>query len=606
MRLHRLIPQHRLKLPAVLLAMAIAVVTLAGCSLNTGGRNSINLVAPAELSQAARDGLSPPALPDSANGAILYQRKCQACHGDTGAGDGPRSMQVREQGGLIPRLVGGSRMQSMRPSAWFDVVTNGKLDRLMPGFSQSLSAQERWDVLSYVWAMGTTSDLLQAGTAIYQKECELCHGLRGSGTVSAGRVVSSLVDLSLLAGQSLLDLQTLMMRGDFHSTLTLVDSEKLQVAQYVRTFSYKYADPNLLRTHANNGNGELRIQAENLTAGGSVPSNIPVILRVYDDIGEVFSRTNTLSDGVLVISGLPTQAGYFYQAEAVYNGARFFASPKQFTNTLILTATLPVYEVITDINVVSISEYHYFVQAASENTISIVELYIFDNASDRAYIDGSDGSGVKRSLQVSVPSDAINVRFDGPGIGTRFTRSGGVIYDSDAVLPGKRASRIVLIYDLPYQDSKMITRQIAYPVESWDVLLADGNLRVSGLVDRGVQQAQTGNIRIYSADSQLVSAGDPLQFEVKGQVGGVTLPGEDGKAIGFGMSTLALSAGIGYLLISRYRRSGSRLKTTLSNRQELVEAIAELDTIYAYGDIAEQQYAEKRQALKSRLREIWD
>lgn len=610
--------------PAVCLALGVLTFALAGCSM-AGARQvpSIEaLLTPAAVPTRPPEELAPPMPPDVMRGAVIYAEKCAACHGETGMADGPRAAQVREQGYLVPRLSDPDRQRVVEPRAWFDLISQGRIERLMPGFAGSLSPQDRWDVLAYVWALGVSQDTLQRGQAIYTQQCEACHGAqgRGDGPQAAGSAMVSFSDPHWLARTSLNEIMRGISAGSEiadhpHAALSLDDVERPAVAQYVRSFGYAYANPDDARAAAaagSMGDGVLTFVAENRTPGGATPTGLPVILRVYDQNGEVLSRTASLDDaGVVVFSGLPTQPDYFYQPEVIYQGARFFAAPARLADTRAITGVLPVYEVTTDPSVIRISELHFFVQNVRDNFITIVEFYLFDNDSDRAYISqageaGQAGAAQTRSVRVSLPADAVNLRFDGPGLGQRFVRVGGDIYDMDAVGPGVRSASITMLYDVPYRGSRTFERNVYYDLGRWDVLLPESELRVLGLADRGVQQMASGSIRLFEPANMSVVAGGAARFELAGQPRGAPVPGDDGRAIALGLIGLAVALALSYLLMWRARRETVDNATLARERQRLLYAIAELDQQHEAGRIKESVYRKRRASLKEQLQDIWE
>ncbi len=600
-----------LRYPVACMAAGLLALVLAGCSM-AGARQlpSVeDLLTPAVLPTRPAEELAPPAPPDAARGAVIYASKCAACHGDAGLADGPRAAQVREQGSLVPRLSNPDTQRAAEPRAWFDLISQGRIERLMPGFSGSLTPQERWDVLAYVWALGAPDDVIQAGHALYAQHCQSCHGPQGQGDgPQAGATpMPSFADPRWLAETSLNEMARGMSAGAAHAALNLDDAQRLSLAHYIRAFGYAYANPADVRVQANTGDGVLTFTAVNRTPGGATPAGLPVTLRVYGPDSEVLSRTASLDDaGVVVFADLPVKPDYFYQPEVIYQGAKFFAAPAQFTETRAITGVLPVYEVTTDPSVIRISELHFFVQSARDGFITMVEFYLFDNTSDRAYISQAGATGQTRSVRVSLPAEATNLRFDGPGLGERFVRVGNDIYDMDAVGPGVRSASITMLYDMPYRGERVFERQVYYDLARWDVLMPEMDLRAAGLVDRGVQQMSSGGIRLFEPAELSVAAGGAARFELAGQPRGAPTPGDDGRAIALGLIALAIALALGYLLIWRTRRASLDEAALASQRQRLLEAIVELDQRHQAGEIKESAYQRQRAGLKKRLREIWE
>jgi len=536
--------------------------------------------------------------------------RCAACHGEAGYGDGPRAIQVQEQGGLVPKLADAARQRAAEPADWYRLITDGRLERLMPGFAASLSPQQRWDVVAYVWALGTTTSTLEVGRALYAENCLPCHGAqgKGDGPRAAGVDVPDLTDSTRLADASLLEIADGMAHGDAHRDVKLGDQQRYQAAEYVRALGYAYADAAALREAYKQGDGVLQVRAFNVTLGAPAARGLPVTLRVYGADSEVLSRTAALDDtGVVTFENLPRQPDYFFQPETVYSGAKFYAMPVQFTNTAtsVVTGVLPVYEVTTDPGVISVSELHSFVQGVGEGRITLVDFYLFDNSSDRAFVSKPGPGGQPRSLQVSLPPDATHLRFDGPGLGARFIQSGTVIFDTDAVAPGARAASIVMIYDVPYRGSREVELKAFYPVRNWNVLLPEGELRAPGLQDKGVQETQSGNIRLYEPAQPDVPAGGTIAYELVGQPRGAPVPGADARAIGVGLMALAAAVGLSYVLIIRARRARIVDADLAGERQLLLDAIVELDAQHVGGKISDEAYQARRLTLKRELRDIW-
>ncbi|PJH74834.1 MAG: hypothetical protein CO064_09835, partial [Anaerolineae bacterium CG_4_9_14_0_8_um_filter_58_9] len=109
-----------------------------------------------------------PSLPPSpARGQAIYAAKCAACHGANGLGNGPQASGLPVPVTAIG-LADIARQSS--PAAWFTIVSQGRTDRYMPAFT-SLSDQQRWDVLAYVYTLRATPEELQRGAALFAEKC---------------------------------------------------------------------------------------------------------------------------------------------------------------------------------------------------------------------------------------------------------------------------------------------------------------------------------------------------------------------------------------------------------------------------------------------------
>jgi mono/diheme cytochrome c family protein len=81
-----------------------------------------------------------------AAGKQEYQR-CAFCHGATG-----NNISSAKFG-----TAGYSRGLQERPDYYFWVVSEGRLDKGMPPFKSSLSNEQRWQLLTYIWSLGVSS-----------------------------------------------------------------------------------------------------------------------------------------------------------------------------------------------------------------------------------------------------------------------------------------------------------------------------------------------------------------------------------------------------------------------------------------------------------------
>ncbi|MEO8193155.1 MAG: FTR1 family protein [Gemmatimonadales bacterium] len=87
---------------------------------------------------------------DTARGHALYAQSCSSCHGDRGMGDG-----IAAKPSPIPvPAIGSARLTpDLGPTLAYDVVSVGVRGTPMPAFAGTLTPQDRWNVVNYVYSL---------------------------------------------------------------------------------------------------------------------------------------------------------------------------------------------------------------------------------------------------------------------------------------------------------------------------------------------------------------------------------------------------------------------------------------------------------------------
>jgi len=106
----------------------------------------------------AEGALDLPSAPlDLAKGHTLYASNCSSCHGDRGLGDGLAAKTLKVP---VPGIGSTSVTPTLNPTLAFNVVSVGVRGTPMPSFAANLTAQDRWNVVNYVYSMrGTKMEL---------------------------------------------------------------------------------------------------------------------------------------------------------------------------------------------------------------------------------------------------------------------------------------------------------------------------------------------------------------------------------------------------------------------------------------------------------------
>ncbi len=87
---------------------------------------------------------------DTAEGRALYVRSCSSCHGIVGAGDGPAGRNLNPPAPAI----GVKRLTpDLTPTLAYNVISVGVRGTAMAGFASSLTPQQRWNIIAYIYSL---------------------------------------------------------------------------------------------------------------------------------------------------------------------------------------------------------------------------------------------------------------------------------------------------------------------------------------------------------------------------------------------------------------------------------------------------------------------
>ena len=103
---------------------------------------------------------------DTAIGRQVFAESCASCHGSRGLGDGPTARTLST---AVPAIGSAAATPNLTPTLAYDVASVGINGTAMPAFGASLTAQQRWDVVNYVYKlrgqpMSLPSQPIVAGT----------------------------------------------------------------------------------------------------------------------------------------------------------------------------------------------------------------------------------------------------------------------------------------------------------------------------------------------------------------------------------------------------------------------------------------------------------
>jgi len=94
---------------------------------------------------------------DTARGHQLYTQNCSSCHGDKGLGDG---IAAAASPMPVPPIGSVEKTPDLSPGLAYNVVSVGIRGTPMPPFASTMTPQDRWNVVNYIYTMrGTKMEL---------------------------------------------------------------------------------------------------------------------------------------------------------------------------------------------------------------------------------------------------------------------------------------------------------------------------------------------------------------------------------------------------------------------------------------------------------------
>ncbi len=605
--------------------------------------------------------LYPAQPPSPARGEAIYLAKCQPCHGDTGLGNGPLATQMPVS---VPAVGLRDISSQFSPADWFTLVSQGDLQRGMPPF-QSLSNQERWDVLAYIYSMSLTGDELQRGEAVYIQNCAACHGSegRGDGPRAAGlnpapkniadpRYISLVTDTALyrsVAGGYPPGMQA------FSGQLS--DSDIWAVVAYLRSMNFDLsaqsaalqpsatsflptATPALQGTPPPEETGTPAVTPPVGTPAATVPSanltGTPVVLAtvkgtVTNGSGTPLaaglsatlhgftgqSETLTLeapvgADGAYVFNDVPLTSGIGFLVVVKYDSVDYTSAGVMFDGkTTAFDQPVTIYDTTADLNALSLDQFHVIVDFSTKGLIQIYEIYVVSVPGEAAVVLPSDGHSLPF---VKVPEAAVQASLSpAQGSAPLSFAVGGY-----ALLPGSSQYSFISSFALSYDNNTAkLVQPFVLPAKAAAVLVPEGVLIASDqLADQGTSTVQGAVYRQYSGGD--IAAGSSLSMTISGtpsssSTGSSILAPSSGLVIGVGAFGLVLIAA-GITLFLRDRRQKERESSGRSqpvgkdalgeDPESITDAILLLDDQYKAGKIPKEAYQQRRAELKARLKEL--
>jgi len=576
--------------------------------------------------------------PDAARGKEIYLEKCAPCHGERGLGDGAQANQLPTP----PAPLSAAEVwQPSTPAQWYQVVTQGRLDRFMPPFN-SLSDRQRWDVVAYLYTLSTSPETLALAQELYRKDCAGCHGSEGRGDGANAATLTAkptaFTDLKWMVSRSGVDLYQAISQGVPPAMPAFQDAyspeERWALVAYLRQLSFASNSvaveetspspsptPPAAETTVATGEGESltpvgRVSGQVIHASGmSLPPDLQVTLYGFDNLQQTLTLTTTVqSDGKYLFESVEMPPGRAFIAAVEYQGTRYGSDVAVVeAEPTDLDLPIPIFETTTDVSVLSVDRLHIFFDYLEPDALRVVQLYIISNPSDRTVVAPQEGEAV---LTFDLPEGATNLQFEDSVLGERYIQTPNGFGDTAVIRPGIGQHQVVFAFDMPYKRKLALDLPMRLPINAVVILVPEGSLKIKGdsLQDAGKREVQGMAYHMYTSES--IPAGGKLSLTVSGRpqtspVNWVSGSSGVGLAVGLAAFSIALIL-TGVWLYRRgrpereallEREAAAAAEETFESAEAIMDAILALDDLYQAGELPEAAYRQRRAELKARLKE---
>ncbi len=369
----------------------------------------------------------------------------------------------------------------------------------------------------------------------------------------------------------------------------------------------------------------MRGEVINGTEGSQAPMGLEVLLHRFGDEGQIqVLSTTTREGGAFTFTDVEVVEDSTYAVAVSYQDVLYSASvPSPIGSQPV---ELKVYEVIQDIDVLTVDAHAVLInEGPDEESVFALEAVGVINDGDRTFVPDLEQPVNFNFMRFSLPEGAteLDVGSDLPGgeiinIGTGFALTA-------PVTPG--IHQVTYTYEMPYADgSATIEKTFHMGADRFSVLLPEGlGFFAYASLDDGtmVETVDIGGITYTSWELNDVVPGGRVSLRVSG-LPAISWWSRAGETLTEGgllkiwipiTLVVVLLSLLSIGLIASYKRAGMpasgeighgtvqgyMVEVEALDEDRLVQRIADLDDLYAQGNLGENEYRETRQAAKERL-----
>ncbi len=547
------------------------------------------------------------------SGAMIYAQNCVSCHGVTGAGDGElvRSGQVTN----VPDFTHAASIEDKTLQEWFEVITSGRIEVLMPPWGNVLSASDRWATAFYTYTLSYDPLLVSQGQALYEVNCAGCHGDVGEGTPD-GPTLIGLLDTTETSLLHLLNT---------HSTQTAMypfasQQDRRAVMQYLRLLStttrtlpgaagplVQPAATEEIASEIPQVRGTIRGRIIHGTENGSATAGMEVALHTLDQLFNEQVREYVVGDdGNYHFDDVVIRPDFAYIITVNYEDVLFsseiYRGDPQVSDMMI---DVTIYENTSDASLIEIISRAIQMNLTPQGLYMIEVINLTNTSQDYVYLQDQTPTGLN-PVSVSFPLPESAQLNPGHTDMNRFVLSETEreLFDTQPVLPGAQ-HYVQFSYLLPLMNNTTFSLlPTAYRMAGSIELYVDFNhlsLEGDGIEFSRNQNFDGDSYRVYTV-TDIPAAGEITHYQVNRVIRGLVREEADPTQV---LTALLIGSGVILLVIAllinllQLKKTAAK-KTDNLTSADIITQIAQLDSQFAEGKLDTVTYEKQRRVLKSK------
>jgi len=599
--------------PRIIITLCLLATIIVGCTGLAGEPEIVATLTPSVPIVPTELALGyPENTPDLTNGALIFARNCTECHGVNGDGQGALVLN-----GQVPEMdsfLDASALGFQSPNDYYDIITDGNIENLMPPWVDSLSEQERWDVALYTYTLGYTDEQLSLGEELYIRECAECHDADGRGegieVTSRGNIAFDLTNNRemIYIGDGAVRVSIVEGIGEIMPSYPeLTEAEVEALVAYSRSFTFdnRQSDDTPL---PNPDITTLSGTITNGTANSELPVGLDVNLRYGSVEDGISSLTTTINaDGSYIFDDVPLSDNFEYVVVVFYNDIPFNTDVINGADLLSTSSLdITIYERTEDPFVISISHLDTQIDTFTVPEIGtglvFTQNVTYTNESDRVYTTSQPiGEGRFASLLWQLPvgsvilNDPSNPRY-------LLAQSQYAIIDTSPVYPGENT--LEAIYFQPYEMGAIIDQPLTNPLAgTHTITVIPSSVSATGdgltIIDDTIVDG-----RVFEQPVEL-NVGESLVYELVGELTITRNTSESADIITSDVLPLILIVVVGIVLgfsgYIVYRQANASVDVQIN---KIVNQLAQLEIMHNNGNINHDAYRKQQADLNAKLAEL--